>query len=171
MKTVVTTIALMLFALAGMAQKYAYVDTEYILSNIPTYEAAKEQLDELSKGWQEEINEKYKGIQELYSKYQKDAPFLSDQMKTKREDEIIAKEAELEKLQEKYFGPEGLLYQKRQELVKPIQDEIANTIQEIAESGNYALIFDTAGGGAIILFSDPRYDISDAVLKKMGYKN
>lgn len=169
MKKIVFLCTIVLFtALSGMAQKIAYVDTEYILNSIPQYEAAKEQLDEISNTWQKEVEEKFNKVEELYKKFQADAVLLSDEMKRKRENEIINKEKEAKELQRKYFSQDGELFTKRQELIKPIQDEIFNAVKEIATDGNYAIIFDAAGG-ANMLFSDPKYDKSDEVLKKMGY--
>ncbi len=153
-----------------MAQKYAFVDTEYILSNIPTYESAQDQLDQLSLQWQKEIEEIYAEIDKMYREFQAEKVLLTEEMKIKREEAIINKEKDAKNLQKKYFGKEGLLFKKRQELIKPIQDDIFNAVKTIAEEGSYALIFDSAASGLSILFTDPRYDRSDAVLAKLGYK-
>jgi len=152
------------------AQKYAYVDTEYILSNIPTYKSAQSQLDKLSADWEKEISEMYAEVERLYKAYQNDAVLLTQEMKKQREDEIVSKEKSAKDLQSKYFGPEGELFKKRQELIKPIQDEIYNAVKELAVDGNYAVIFDTAGSLSM-LYTNPRYDLSDDVLKKLGYQN
>ncbi|MEA1887880.1 MAG: OmpH family outer membrane protein [Bacteroidota bacterium] len=154
----------------ALAQKYAFVDTEYILNNIPSYKAAQEKLDELSKGWEQEIAEAYDLVEEMYKNYQNEVVLLSREAKIKREEEIINKEQEAKELQNKYFGVEGELYQKRQELIQPIQDEIYNAVKEIAADGNYAVIFDTSAG-MNMLYTDPRYDLSDEVLEKLGYTN
>jgi len=154
----------------GMAQKYAFVDTEYILNNIPSYKAAQDQLNQLSVNWEKEVKAKFDEVEKLYKAYQNDAVLLTREMKKKRENEIVNKEKAAKDLQNKYFGPEGSLFQKRQELVKPIQDEIYNAVKELAVEGNYAVIFDTAGSVSM-LYTNPRYDLSDDVLEKLGYKN
>jgi len=162
--------ALIFLAGTAVAQKYAFVDTEYILNNIPSYAAAQEKLDELSKGWEQEITDAYTKVEEMYKSYQNEVVLLSREAKIKREEEIINKEQEAKELQNKYFGVEGELYTKRQELIQPIQDEIYNAVKDIAASGNYAVIFDTSAG-MNMLYTDPRYDLSDEVLEKLGYKN
>ncbi len=154
----------------SFAQKYAFVDSEYIRNNIPAFTAAQEQLDKLSKQWEKEVADGYANVEQMYKSYQNESVLLSQDMKTKREEAIIAKEKEMKTLQNKYFGMEGDLFKKREELVKPIQDEILKAIKEIAVDGSYAVIFDTASGGNI-LFANPKFDISDQVLEKLGYKN
>ena len=152
------------------AQKYAFVDSEYIRKNIPAFTTAQEQLDKLSKQWEKEVADGYAVVDQMYKSYQNDAVLLSQDMKTKREEAIVSKEKEMKDLQNKYFGMEGDLFKKREELVKPIQDEILKAIKEIAVEGSYAVIFDTAAGGNI-LFANPKFDLSDQVLEKLGYKN
>jgi outer membrane protein len=154
----------------AVAQKYAFVDSEYIRKNIPAFTTAQDQLDKLSKQWEKEVADGYAVVEQLYKSYQNESVLLSQDMKTKREDAIITKEKEIKELQNKYFGMEGDLFKKREELVKPIQDEILKAIKEIAVEGSYAVIFDTATGGNI-LFANPKFDISDQVLQKLGYKN
>ncbi len=154
----------------AVAQKYAFVDSEYIRKNIPAFTTAQEQLDKLSKQWEKEVADGYAVVEQMYKSYQNDAVLLSQEMKTKREEAIITKEKEMKELQNKYFGMEGELFKKREELVKPIQDEILKAIKEMAVEGSYAVIFDTAAGGNI-LFANPKYDLSDQVLEKLGYKN
>lgn len=161
---------LILISAAGNAQKYAFVDSEYIRKNIPAFTKAQEQLDNLSAQWEKEVAEGYAVVEQMYKSYQNEAVLLSQDMKTKREEAIIAKEKEMKDLQNKYFGMEGELFKKREELVKPIQDEILKAIKEIAVDGSYAVIFDSAAGGNI-LFANPKFDISDDVLEKLGYKN
>jgi outer membrane protein len=153
----------------GYAQKIAFIDSEYILGNVPAYKAAQTQLDKISEGWQKEIEEKFKEIDNLYKSYQVDKVLLSEEMRRKKEDEIIQKEKAAKDLQKKYFGPEGELFKKRQELVKPIQDEIFKAVQDLATEAGYSGVFDTSEGTTIIYFN-PKFDISDDVLKKMGYK-
>jgi outer membrane protein len=169
-KILITLIAVFTFLSVSYAQKYAYVDTEYILENIPAYQAAQEQLNTLSTQYQRELENVKAELEQMYNDFRAESVLLSDEMKRKREDVIVSKEKEFRELQQKYFGPEGELYQKRQGLVKPIQDDIFNTIKEIASDGNYAVIFDKAGGMSM-LYTDPRYNLSDQVLEKMGYNN
>jgi len=161
---------LVLTSAIGTAQKYAFVDSEYIRKNIPAFTKAQEQLDNLSAQWEKEVADGYAVVEKMYKSYQNEAVLLSQDMKTKREEAIIAKEKEMKELQNKYFGMEGELFKKREELVKPIQDEILKAIKEIAVDGSYAVIFDSAAGGNI-LFANPKFDISDDVLEKLGYKN
>lgn len=171
MKNLILTIAVsVLMISASYAQKYAYVDTQYILENIPAYTAAQEQLDQVSKQYQKELESMRSGLEKMYKDFQAESVLLSEEMKRKREDVIISKEKEYRNLQKQYFGPEGDLYNKRQSLVKPIQDDIFNTIQDIAAQGSYAVIFDKSGGMTMI-YTNPKYDISDMVLEKLGYKN
>jgi outer membrane protein len=171
MKKVSILIGLFILTSAiSVAQKYAFVDSEYIRKNIPAFNTAQEQLDKLSKQWEKEVADGYTVVEQMYKSYQTEAVLLSQEMKTKREEAIIAKEREMKELQNKYFGMEGELFKKREELVKPIQDEILKAIKEISVEGSYAVIFDTAAGGNI-LFANPKFDISDQVLEKLGYKN
>ncbi len=166
----VLTVLLILTSAMAVAQKYAFVDSEYIRKNIPAFTSAQEQLDKLSKQWEKEVADGYAVVEQMYKSYQSESVLLSQEMKTKREETIVAKEKEMKELQNKYFGMEGDLFKKREELVKPIQDEILKAIKEIAVDGSYAVIFDTSTGGNI-LFANPKFDISDQVLGKLGYKN
>ena len=161
---------LILTSAMAFAQKYAFVDSEYIRKNIPAFNTAQEQLDKLSQQWEKEVADGYAVVEQMYKSYQNDAVLLSQDMKAKREEAIIAKEKEMKDLQNKYFGMQGDLFKKREELVKPIQDEILKAIKEIAVEGSYAVIFDTSTGGNI-LFANPKFDLSDQVLEKLGYKN
>lgn len=168
-KTLILLIAIISTTIA-MAQKFAYVDTDYILKSIPTYESAQEQLDIMSGDWQTEIEMQYAEIEKLYKEFQAEKVLLTEDMKQKREEEILQKERMVKDLQKKYFGPEGDLFRKRKELIEPIQNDIFNAIKEIATDGNFGVIFDAAGG-ANFLYSDPKYDKSDLVLEKLGFKN
>lgn len=171
MKKIVLLSAVLILSFGySIAQKYAFVDTEYILANIPSYKAAQDQLDKLSADWQREVEGMYSDIEQMYKNFQTEKVVLTEELKRKREQEIITKEKEAKKLQNKYFGQQGELYAKRQELIKPIQEEVYNAVKEIATEGNFAIIFDTASGPSI-LFSDPKYDKSDEILQKLGYKN
>lgn len=158
-----------LISLGAWAQKFAYVDTEYILKKIPSYKAAQEQLDKLSEQYQKEIEEKYAEVDKMFKDYQAEKVLLTEEMKKKREDDIIARERQVKDLQMKYFGRDGLLFKKREELVKPIQDQIFNAIKEIAVEGGYAVIFDAAASPNMI-YTNPRYDKSEEVLQRLGFK-
>ncbi|MBR5727330.1 MAG: OmpH family outer membrane protein [Muribaculaceae bacterium] len=166
-------IALVLVAvLAGMfsasAQKFALVDMEYILKNIPSYEMANEQLNQVSQRWQREVDDLKKEADTMYKNYQSDMVFLTDEQKKKKEAEIVAKEKEASQLQYKYFGPQGELFKKRQSLIKPIQDEIYNAMKKVSEERGFQVIFDRASSQSI-LFASPRIDVSNEVLAKLGY--
>ncbi len=171
MKRTAVFIGIILLATSfASAQKYAFVDSEYIKKNIPAFNTAQDQLDKLSKQWEKEVSDGYAVVEQMYKSYQNESALLSADMKTKREEAIVEKEKSMKELQNKYFGMEGQLFKKREELVKPIQDEILKAIKEIAVDGSYAVIFDTSAGGNI-LFANPKFDISDQVLEKLGYKN
>lgn len=150
------------------AQKYALIDMEYILKNIPAYEMTNEQLSQVSKKWQNEVYALQQEAQNMYKTYQSDLVFLSAEMKTKREEEIVKKEQEAQDLKRKYFGADGELYKKRESLMKPIQDEIYNAVKEISEDKGYQLVIDRASAMSII-FASPKIDISNEVLVKLGY--
>lgn len=154
----------------GLSQRFAYVDSDYILSNIPDYKAAQEQLDRLTQEWQNEIEVRYEEVETLYRNFQNDRVLMSEEMRKKREDEIVTKEAAAADLQRKYFGPEGELFQSQEELIRPIQDRIYNAVEKMATDGNYVVIFDTANSPTM-LYTNPRNDLSDEVLKIMGYGN
>jgi outer membrane protein len=168
----IVSIASIIFLAAGLslAQKYAFVDTEYILDRIPSYKAAQDQLDKMARDWQAEVETQYGDIEKMYKDFQAEKVLLTEEMKTKKEEEIITREKEVKDLQQLYFGRDGNLFKKRQELIKPIQDEVYRAVKEIASEGNYAVIFDTASG-ANMLYTNPKYDKSDEVLEKLGYKN
>ena len=153
-KLIIITGMLILTAAMATAQKYAFVDTEYIRRNIPAFETAQQQLDKLSEQWEKEIADGYTAIEQMYKSYQNEAPLLSQDMKIQREEAIINREKEIKELQNRYFGMEGELFKKREELVKPLQDEILKAIKDIAVEGSYAVIFDSASGGNI-LFANP----------------
>ena len=171
MRKLIVLTGIFLFAsVATFAQKFAFVDTEYILENIPSYKAAQEQLDQLSAQYQKELESMHSELEQMYKDFQSESVLLSDEMKRKREDVIVTKEKEYKELQRKYFGREGDLFKKRQGLVKPIQDDIFNAIQEISTEGSYAVIFDKANGVTLI-YTNPKFDLSDQVLTKLGYKN
>ena len=161
---------LMLLALGlnAAAQKYALIDMEYIMSNIPAYERANEQLNQVSKKWQAEIEAINNQAKTLYKNYQNEAVFLSEAQKKEQEQAIVDKEKEAAELRKKYFGPEGELYKKRVSLIEPIQDEVYNAVKGIAQSKGYQLVLDRASDNGII-FASPTIDISNDVLTKLGY--
>ena len=158
----------MLVSFAGLrAQKFGYVDTDYILKKVPAYKSAQEQLDKLSTQYQKEVETKYKAVDDLFKKYQSEKVLLTEDMRQKRESEIVTKEKEVKELQKSYFSPEGTLAKKREELLKPVQDKVYTAIKDIATDGGYATIFDVANNPGMI-FNNPRFDLSDKVLEKMG---
>ena len=163
-----SVIAIVACALASYAQKFALVDMEYILKNVPAYEMANEQLNQVSQRWQREVEAVSKEAETMYKNYQSEMVFLTDDQKKKREEEIVAKEKEATELRYKYFGPQGELYKKRQALIKPIQDEVYNAVKKVSEERGYQVIFDRASSQNII-FASPRIDVSNEVLTKMGY--
>ena len=169
-KIILLTVMVLAATFSGTAQKFAFVDSEYIRNNIPAFTAAQQQLDKLSEGWEKEVADGYAAVEQMYKDYQAEVVLLSQDQKKKREEAIILREKEVKDLQNTYFGMEGELFKKREELVKPIQDQILKAIKEISVEGSYAVIFDTSAGSNI-LFANPRYDLSDQVLQKLGYKN
>jgi len=149
------------------AQRFAYVDSKYILESMPAYAEAQAELDELSAQWQKTIEAKYAEIEKLYKAYQAESILLTDEMKRKREEEIVQKEKEARDYQKEKFGVEGEMFKRRQELIKPLQDRIYDAIKELADDRSYAAIFDKANN-ATILYSDPKYDKSETILKNLG---
>ena len=150
------------------AQKYALIDSEYILKNIPAYEAAQDQLDKASEKWSQEVDILFKEVENLYKQFQNDLVFMSDELKVKKENEIVTKENAAKDLKKKYFGPECELFKKRESLIGPIQEELYNAVKEIADADSYAVIFDKSRNPNII-YANPKFDISDKVLEKLGY--
>lgn len=159
---------LIVASIAANAQKFALVDMEYILKNVPAYERANEQLNQVSKKWEGEVEALLTEAETMYKKYQSESVFLSDAQKTKTEETIMAKEKEASDLKKKYFGSNGELFKKRQSLMAPIQDEVYNAVKDICDQKGYQLVLDRASGGSII-YASPKIDISDEVLQKLGY--
>ena len=157
-------------AVGVQAQKYALIDMEYILNNIPAYERANEQLNQQSKRWQGEIDILTEEAQTLYKKYQSESMFLSDEQRTQREEEILNAEKKASELKRLYFGPDGELYKKRESLMAPIQDEIYNAVKDICDTKGYSMVIDRASAASII-YASPKIDISNDVLTKLGYSN
>lgn len=168
MKKLILTIFLCSFAaLLIHAQKFAYVDSQYILDNLPEFTEAQAQLDELSNQWQKEIEAKFAEVDKMYKDYQTQSVLLPEDLKKKKEQEIVDKEKEAKGLQKQRFGVDGDLFKKRQELVKPIQEKVYNAIQDIATNNNYMVIFDKSGS-LTMLYVNPKYDLSDEVLDNLG---
>lgn len=159
---------LMMSIISTQAQKFAYVDTDYILNNIPEYTAAKKELNSISIKWQKEIEAKISEVDKMYNDLQVEKILLTEDMRIKREEEIIKKEREVKDLQMKRFGADGDLFKKQQELIKPIQDKVYNAIQEISESKGFGMVFDKAGTTTVI-YSQAKYNISDDVIRQLGY--
>lgn len=169
MKKIILTLIVLVASVAANAQKFALVDMEYILKNVPAYERANEQLNQVSKKWEAEVNDLLLKVETRYKKYQSESVFLSDAQKAKAEEEIMNLEKKASELKKKYFGNDGELYKKRQSLMSPINDEIYNAVKDICDQKGYQLILDRASGGSII-YASPKIDISDEVLTKLGYK-
>ncbi len=159
---------LFMTVLSAGAQKFALIDMEYILGHIPAYERANEQLNQLSKKWQAEVEAVAQEAETMYKNYQSEALFLSEEQKTKKEEEIVAKEDEARELKRQYFGPEGELYKKRESLMAPIQDEIYEAVKAVSEAKGYQAVIDRASATSMI-YASPKIDISAEVLEKMGY--
>lgn len=169
MKKFIITLCVIAATACGMsAQKFALVDMQYILRNVPAYEMANEQLNQVSQRWEKEVANLSKEAETMYKNYEADMVFLTDDQKKKREEEIVAKENEAKDLRYKYFGPEGELYKKRQALMKPIQEDVYNAVKAVAEEKGYQTIFDRASSQSIV-FASPRIDVSNEVLAKLGY--
>ena len=167
-KTLFLLIVTLMTSISTYAQKFAYVDSDYILSKMPEFIQAEEKINDFSKEWQSEIESAYEEVEQMYRDYQSEQVLLTPEMKTKREEAIIEKEKSVQDLQQKYFGNNGDLYKKRQELIRPIQDRIFDAVQQLAASNKYSIIFD-ASSDLIMLYSNPELDKSDKVLELMGY--
>lgn len=169
-KSALLLILIIASAIPALAQKFAMVDMEYVFKNVPAYEMANEQLNQLSQRWQKEVEAIGKEAETMYSNYLADKVFLTEEQVKKREEEIVAKEKQATELRYKYFGPEGELYQKRQTLLKPIQDDVYNAVKKVAEERGFQAIFDRASASDIV-YASPRIDISNDVLSRLGYSN
>lgn len=169
-KTFVITLLLLVSALAVQAQRFALIDMEYILKNIPAYERANQQIEQSSKQWQAEVEKLAAEAKSMYEDYQKNASVMTDNQLTAKEKEIVDKETELAELRRKYFGPQGELAKLQEQLMRPLQDEIYAAVKEIATAKGYAVVTDRASAASII-FASPEIDISDQVLARLGYAN
>lgn len=171
MKRIMLLALTAIVSLTMSAQKFALIDMEYILSNIPAYERANEQLNQTSKKWQNEVEALESESKTLYKNYQNESVFLSEDQKKEREQAIVNKEKETSDLRKKYFGPEGELFKKRESLMKPIQEEVYAAVKAVAKQRNLQLILDRSSDTAGIIFASPAIDVSDEVLGKLGYSN
>lgn len=169
-KKIMMLCVMAMMAFTASAQKFALVDMEYILKNIPAYERANEQLSQVAKKWQAEVDAINTVAQTLYKNYQNEVVFLSQEQKKARQEAIVEKEKEASELKRKYFGPEGELFKKRTSLMTPIQEEIYNAVKDIADMRGYSLVIDRASDTGIV-FGSPKIDISNEVLRKLGYSN
>lgn len=170
MKKIIVMMVLFVSALSAQAQKFALVDMDYIFKNIPAYERANEQLNQVSKKWQAEVDALNTEAQTMYKNYQNEVVFLSKEQKQAKQDAIVEKEKQAAELKRKYFGPEGELFKKRTSLMTPIQEEVYNAVKDIADLRGYQLVLDRASDQGII-FGSPKIDISNEVLRKLGYSN
>lgn len=170
MKKIMMIAVMAMAALTMNAQKFALVDMEYILKNIPAYERANEQLTQVAKKWQAEVESLNTEAQTMYKNFQNEMVFLSQEQKKAKQEAILAKEKEASELKRKYFGPEGELYKKRTSLMTPIQEEIYNVVKDISELRGYSLVIDRSSDTGII-FGSPKIDISNEVLSKLGYSS
>ena len=148
-------------------QKYGYIDSEYILGNLPDYKEAQAELDRVAAEWQKEIEAKFKSIDSMYKKYEVESITLPENLKKTRENAIINAEKQAKDLQKKRFGKDGDLFKKREELIKPIQDRVFTVIDEYAKERGYAFVFDVAGSMTII-YADPKWDLNDEIMQKLG---
>jgi len=168
-KFIILAVCALAFAGVSQAQRYAVIDTKYILDKIPDYKDAQKKLDQYSEQWQREIDAKQGELDQMYRNFEAEQVMLSDDLKKKRQDELFNKEKDLRDLQKRRFGFEGDLFKKRQELVKPIQDKVYDAVQKLAVARQYDFILDKSEGITVI-FADPKLDKSDDVLKQMGVK-
>ena len=168
-KSILFITCFLIFSLVGTAQRWAVIDSKYILGKLPEYKDAQKKLDLFSEQWQQEIDQKQAAMDKMYKDYDAEQVMLSDVLKKKREDELYNKEKELRDLQKKHFGFEGDLFRKRQELIKPIQDKVYNAVQKLAVEKQFDIIFDKSEGITVI-FADPKLDRSEEILRNMGVK-
>lgn len=169
MRRLVAMCLMLMAVLSASAQKFALIDMDYILKNVPAYERANEQLNQVSKKWQAEVEALNTEASTMYKNYQNEVVFLSQDQKKKRQEDIMNKEKEASDLKRKYFGPEGELFKKRTSLMTPIQDEIYNAVKDIVDQRGYSLVVDRASASAGIIYGSPKIDISNEVLQKLGY--
>lgn len=169
-KMILALFSFLVIGTAAEAQKYAIIDTRYILDKMPEYAAAQKQLDDIAAGWQKEIDDKQAELDRMYREFDVEQVMLTEELKKKRENQLFLKEKELRDLQRKRFGFEGDLFKKRQELVKPVQDKVYNAVQKLAVQRGYDFILDKSEGITVI-FADPKLDKSEDILRELGVKN
>lgn len=169
-KMILALFSFLVIGTAAEAQKYAIIDTRYILDKMPEYAAAQKQLDDIAAGWQKEIDDKQADLDRMYREFDVEQVMLTEELKKKRENQLFLKEKELRDLQRKRFGFEGDLFKKRQELVKPVQDKVYNAVQKLAVQRGYDFILDKSEGITVI-FADPKLDKSEDILRELGVKN
>ena len=170
MKKLIITCLVAIVSLAAHAQKFALIDMEYIMKNIPAYERANEQLNQVSKKWQAEVEALSNEAATMYKNYQNEVVFLSQEQRKAKQEAMMKKEKDAGELKKKYFGPEGELYKKRESLIAPIQEAVYNAVKELSEQRGYSLVLDRASDTGII-FGSPKIDISNDVLGRLGYSN
>ena len=169
-KNLLVVCCLLLVGFISQAQKYAIIDTRYILDKMPDYTQAQKQLDGIAADWQKDIDTRQTALDKMYKDYDAEMVMLSDDLKKKRQDQLFLKEKELRDLQRQRFGFEGDLFKKRQELIKPVQDKVYNAVQKISTQRGYDFVLDKSEGITII-FADPKLDKSEDVLKELGVRN
>lgn len=170
MKNLIFASFLLLIGFTASAQKFAYVDTEYILKHLPAYKAAQDQIDGLSKQFQKQIDDSFVEIDKMYQAYQKDQVLLTDDMRKRRENDIIEKEKRAKEMQRQKFGPEGELFQLRLKLLKPIQEKVATTVAETAKNKFIDFVFDKSSESTMMIYASSNYDISNDIITRLGYK-
>lgn len=171
MKQLLTLLLFFIFTAItpAIAQRYAFIDTDFILEQIPAYQEAKAELDAQAEKWQKQIEARYDEIEKMYTAYKAEQVLLTPEMKKRKEEEIIAKEKEAKDFQREKFGVEGDLFKLRQELIKPIQEQVFEAVQKMAEQRSYAVIFDKAASSSAIIYANPKYDQSDEILQRLGF--
>lgn len=152
-----------------IAQRYAFIDTDYILEQIPAYKEAQTEIDAQADKWQKQIEAKYAEIEKMYTAYKAEQVLLTPEMRKQREEEIVAKEKEAKDFQRQKFGVDGELFKLRQELIKPIQDQVYQAVVKMAEQKSYAVIFDKAASSSALIYASPKYDQSDEILQRLGF--
>ncbi len=168
-RNILIALALIVFSLGANAQRYAFIDTDYILEQIPAYKEAQAEIDAQADKWQKQIEARYGEIEKMYTAYKAEQVLLTPDMRKQKEQEIIDKEKEAKDFQKEKFGVSGDLFKLRQELIKPIQEEVFEAVQKMAEQRSYAVIFDKAASSSAIIYASPKYDQSDEILQRLGF--
>ncbi|NQV51732.1 MAG: OmpH family outer membrane protein [Flavobacteriales bacterium] len=170
-RNLLIALALIVFSLGANAQRYAFIDTDYILEQIPAYKEAQAEIDAQAEKWQKQIEARYGEIEKMYTAYKAEQVLLTPDMRKQKEQEIIDKEKEAKDFQKEKFGVSGDLFKLRQELIKPIQEEVFEAVQKMAEQRSYAVIFDKAASSSAIIYASPKYDQSDEILQRLGFSD